>query len=72
MVVGFHTAVKLICHCYSVSEAEILHAIEHDEARTVEEITGQTCAGNGCTACHFRIQRLLNNSVRCVYPGAPF
>lgn len=68
MVVAFSIAERLVCHCYGVSESQMHEAIEQLDAQTVEQVTSQHCAGNGCTACHFRIQRIINKtrvSVQC-------
>lgn len=70
MSIGYQNVETLVCRCYGVTESEIRASIERLDAQTVEDITGQTCAGNGCTACHFRIRRLLNG-VRYVQPGYP-
>jgi NAD(P)H-nitrite reductase large subunit len=49
----------VVCHCYEVTESQILRMIDTDGAGTVEEVTSRTCAGSGCTACHWRIRRML-------------
>ena len=69
MVVAYLITEKLVCHCYGVYESQVEHVIEQLETPSVEEVTSQTCAGNGCTACHFRIQRMINRSrvnMQCV------
>lgn len=50
---------SLLCHCYEVTEAEVRTSIDVLGAKSIEEVTRQTCAGAGCTACHCRIQRML-------------
>jgi bacterioferritin-associated ferredoxin len=69
MVVAYHITEKVICHCYGVYESQMEQTIERLEAQTVQEVTSQSCAGNGCTACHFRIQRMINKTrinMQCV------
>jgi bacterioferritin-associated ferredoxin len=52
-------AKTLICYCYEVSELQIRRAIEVAGTRTIEDLSQQTGAGSGCTACHYRLRRLL-------------
>lgn len=49
----------LICYCYEVSELQIRRAIEVAGTRTIEDLSEHTGAGGGCTACHYRLRRLL-------------
>jgi bacterioferritin-associated ferredoxin len=49
----------LICRCLKVTEEVILAALHRFELRTVKEVCRQTGAGDGCTACHRTIGRLL-------------
>lgn len=51
---------SLVCHCFQVTEAAIRDAIDVFGAGTVLEVTRQTRAGGGCTACRCRIQRMLD------------
>lgn len=69
MVVAIHITEKMVCHCYGVYESQVEEAIERLDTPSVADVTSQTCAGNGCTACHFKIQRLINRSrvnMQCV------
>ena len=50
---------RVVCNCYQVEESTIREAIDVYGASTVAEITEQTCAGGGCTACHCRLRRML-------------
>jgi bacterioferritin-associated ferredoxin len=59
MSVGQPSVETLVCHCYEVTEEQIQRSIQSFDTQTVEEIARLTNAGNGCTACHYRIQRLL-------------
>jgi bacterioferritin-associated ferredoxin len=50
---------RLICRCLQVSEDVLLAALHRFELRTVQEVREHTGAGDGCTACHRAIRRLL-------------
>ncbi|MFT5468786.1 MAG: NAD(P)H-nitrite reductase large subunit [Verrucomicrobiales bacterium] len=50
----------IVCNCFKVSEGDIRDAVDFDDAETVEDVTRKTCAGGACTACHVRIERVLN------------
>lgn len=50
---------SLICRCYGVTESQLTQAAITVGISTIEEVVAETCAGGGCTACHFRIQRVL-------------
>jgi bacterioferritin-associated ferredoxin len=50
---------RLVCHCFRVSEAVIRNAIDILGSSSVREVSAQTGAGAGCTACHCRIKRML-------------
>jgi bacterioferritin-associated ferredoxin len=50
---------EFVCHCYEVTEADIRSVIRKIDAQSVEEVTLHTRAGAGCTACHYRIRRML-------------
>jgi NAD(P)H-nitrite reductase large subunit len=53
---------RMICHCYGVTESELVDIIEAKQAETVAEVLDSSCAGSGCTACHCRIKRLIRTS----------
>jgi len=50
---------QTVCHCFEVKESTLRQAIDHHGAKSVEEITDRTGAGDGCTACHCRLLRML-------------
>lgn len=51
---------KIICNCFSVTEKAIKEAIEHNGAKTVEDITALTYAGGACGRCRGNIQAIIN------------
>ena len=51
---------KIICNCFSVTENAIREAIEHNGAKTVEDITALTYAGGACGRCNGNIQAIIN------------
>ncbi len=51
---------KIICNCFSISEKTIKEAIEHNGAKTVEDITSLTYAGGACGRCKGNIQAIIN------------
>jgi len=51
---------KIICNCFSVTEHSIKEAIEHNGAKTVEDITALTYAGGACGRCRGNIQAIIN------------
>jgi len=48
-----------VCHCFEVTEEQIRLLIDAVELQTVEEVSSHTGAGTGCTACRYRILRML-------------
>ena len=51
---------KIICNCFQISEKAIREAIEHNGAKTVEDITSLTYAGGACGRCKGNIQAIIN------------
>jgi bacterioferritin-associated ferredoxin len=50
---------RIICRCLNVTEEDVVTALAIHGAETVKEIRGLTGAGDGCTACHRRLELLL-------------
>lgn len=50
---------RMVCHCLQVTEEMLLDALRTFELRSVKDIRCQTGAGDGCTACHRRLKRYL-------------
>jgi bacterioferritin-associated ferredoxin len=50
---------RMICHCLQVTE-EMLHgALVTLELRSLRDLREATGAGDGCTACHRRLRKFL-------------
>jgi NAD(P)H-nitrite reductase large subunit len=50
---------RVICHCLQVTEEAVLVALETLALRTVRDVRRATGAGDGCTACHKRLEYYL-------------
>ena len=50
---------KVVCHCFGVTEDEILRVVRENQLTTVEQVTHYTKAGGGCGKCKGDIQALL-------------
>ena len=50
---------KLVCRCLRVTEAEVVAVISTLGLQTVKEVRQHTGAGDGCTCCHRRILKVL-------------
>ncbi len=49
----------LLCHCAQVPESVVQQAVTEDGVDNLAGIIKATEAGSGCTACHCRINRVL-------------
>jgi NAD(P)H-nitrite reductase large subunit len=54
---------RLVCHCLQISEPTLLDAVNRLGLRTLADVQACTGAGEGCTACHKRLQQYLNRTV---------
>jgi bacterioferritin-associated ferredoxin len=52
---------RLVCRCLGVTEAIIVDAVGQFGLCTLAEVRRCTGAGDGCTACHKLIRRLLED-----------
>jgi bacterioferritin-associated ferredoxin len=50
---------RFVCHCLQVTEEAVLQAIATFDITTIKELRHYTGAGDGCTACHRRLQKYL-------------
>ncbi len=50
---------RVVCRCLQVTEQAVLDALAIEEIHTVKELRQSTGAGDGCTACHKLLRRLL-------------
>lgn len=67
---------NIVCHCFGVTDEQILHAIKDNNLKTVEDVTHYTKAGGGCGNCVDDIQRLIDEATgkaaACEFPeGKP-
>jgi bacterioferritin-associated ferredoxin len=46
----------VVCHCFGVTEEQLVSAVAAMDLRTLHEVRRQTGAGTGCNACHRRIR----------------
>ncbi len=53
---------RLVCHCLQVTEDAVLAAVSTFALTTVSEVRRYTGAGDGCTACHGKLQRVLEQA----------
>ncbi len=53
---------KMLCNCLQVTEATVIEAIVTHDLRTLQEVRRHTGAGDGCTCCHGRILRCLEQT----------
>jgi bacterioferritin-associated ferredoxin len=51
---------RVVCRCLHVKESVILELLSDPLVQTIKEIRCQTGAGDGCTACHVKLQRYLD------------
>ena len=55
---------RMICHCLQVTEEALLTTIRTFELKTIKEIGQHTGAGEGCTACHKKLQVYLKKAAQ--------
>jgi len=61
---------RLVCHCLRVTEEVVLETVAALSLRTVKEVRQHTGAGDGCTACHRKIRRLLEQQAQSSSPSS--
>jgi NifU-like protein len=50
---------EIVCFCLKVSEKDLIKAIRSHKITSIDDITHHTKAGDGCTACHPVLKKLL-------------
>jgi bacterioferritin-associated ferredoxin len=55
---------RVVCHCLQITETALLDAIQTLDLQTIKDVRRHTGAGDGCTCCHGRLRRCLEQ-VRC-------
>ncbi len=58
------TRSQVLCHCLNVTEGELLDMAEHCPLRSVIDVVRATGAGDGCMACHRRLQEFVETVER--------
>jgi len=51
---------RYICHCLRVTEEVLTEAFATQDIQTLKDIRRHTGAGDGCMACHRRLQAFLD------------
>jgi NifU-like protein len=54
---------KVVCHCFGVTEEEIVRVIRENGLSTVDQVTNYTKAGGGCGKCKGDIGKLVDKQV---------
>jgi bacterioferritin-associated ferredoxin len=60
---------RLICHCLGVTEGMLRQALMTFDLRTVKDMRRHTGAGDGCTACHRRLKRFIDEHAQSMTPS---
>lgn len=50
---------NVICHCFGVTDLDIVRAVKEAKLTTIEEVTSHLKAGGGCGNCHEEIQAII-------------
>lgn len=51
---------KMVCYCYGLRESDIRQSVQLHGCQELSAIMSCSGAGTGCTACHRRIQDVLD------------
>ena len=51
-----------LCHCLQVTEDDVLNVVARGKAQSIVDVQACTGAGQGCTACVWRIQQYLDRT----------
>lgn len=53
---------RIVCRCLNITEEDVVTALAIHGADTVTELRRLTGAGDGCTACHRKLQLLMTET----------
>jgi bacterioferritin-associated ferredoxin len=51
----------MVCHCLQITEDQLVTALTTHDLRTIRDVRRLTGAGDGCNACHRKIQLYLDS-----------
>ena len=54
-----HEEGVLICKCFAVDEGKIVRAVKENGLKSLSDVIHYTKAGGGCSACHEKIEQVL-------------
>ena len=60
------TASKIVCHCFGVSEDEIIKAVVENGAKTFDDVSKLTSAGLACGRCRAEIEGIIKKYAKPV------
>ncbi|MBI2440339.1 MAG: Fe-S cluster assembly protein NifU [Lentisphaerae bacterium] len=61
---------KVVCHCFGVTEDEIVRVVRENRLTTVQQVTNYCKAGGGCGKCQPEIEVIIAR-IRAEQPSAP-
>lgn len=53
---------KIICHCFGVDEPTLIEITKLKCINNLVELRKETEAGSGCTACHYKLKKIIQNN----------
>lgn len=62
-------SLSYVCRCLRVTRAAVAEAVAALELKTVQEVRAHTGAGEGCTACHARLEEVIEE--QCYSSSSP-
>lgn len=51
---------RVVCRCLGITEKQVVQALRDQSVRDINDIACRTGAGDGCTACHKDLKRLID------------
>ncbi|MDC0308230.1 MAG: (2Fe-2S)-binding protein [Planctomycetaceae bacterium] len=58
---------KMVCYCYGLRESDIQQTVQLHGCQELQAVMSCSGAGTGCTACHRRIQAVMNKQTTEAY-----